>query len=104
MLKYEKQFDVNDPRNEQIIKSMRNMKNNYLDRLLDLDSKFLLSDTVSFRHMLMRDRQNDPTKTSIPIPMNNSELINSDLSKFYIEWLEEVHRQHTYKAYLNIKA
>lgn len=95
---------MNDPRNELIIKHMRNMKNDYMDRLLSLDAKFQLNDIESFRHMLMKARNQDPNCTFYPIPQLNSELINPDISKFYIEWLEEVHRQQTYKAYLTKKA
>lgn len=40
LLKQQKPIDVNDPRNELIIKHMRNMKNDYMDRLLNLDAKF----------------------------------------------------------------
>jgi len=40
MLQEQRPLDVNDPRNELIIKHMRTMKNDYLDRLLSLDAKF----------------------------------------------------------------
>lgn len=104
LLEKQKPIDVNDPRNELIIKHMRNMKNDYMDRLLSLDAKFQLNDIESFRHMLMKARNQDPNCAYYPIPQLNSELINPDISKFYIEWLEEVHRQQTYKAYLTKKA
>ena len=61
-------LDVNDPRNEDIIKSIQMMKNDYLDRLLTNDSKYQLHDVESFRHKLLRARQNDPEYAGIPIP------------------------------------
>jgi len=61
MLQEQKPIDVNDPRNELIIKHMKSMKNDYLDRLLAMDAKFQLHDVNSFRHMLLRARNNDPT-------------------------------------------
>jgi hypothetical protein len=76
------------------------MKNDYLDRLLQNDSKFLLHDIESFRHKLLRARMNDPGMASVPIPQLNSELINEDICKYYSEWLEEVHKEETFKAYL----
>jgi|DEB0MinimDraft_12_1074336.scaffolds.fasta_scaffold03050_5 hypothetical protein len=100
MLQDQRPIDVNDPRNELIIKHMRTMKNDYLDRLLSLDSKFLLNDVNSFRHMLLRARKSDPNYTHIPVPQLNSELINPDISKYYIDWLEQVYRQETFKAYI----
>ena len=60
MLQEQKPLDVNDPRNELIIKHMRNMKNDYLDKLLKMDAKFQLHDTTSFRHMLLEARNSDP--------------------------------------------
>jgi hypothetical protein len=95
---------VNDPRNELIIKHMRNMKNDYLDRLLSLDTKFQLYDIQSFRHHLLKARASDPNFAKIPIPQLNNELINADISKFYLDWLEDVHRQETWKAYQNKRA
>lgn len=69
------------------------MKNDYLDKLLSLDSKFQLHDTNSFRNMLLEARSLDPNYAKITIPQLNSEIINGDICKFYVDWLEEVHRQ-----------
>ena len=60
LLKEQKPIDVNDPRNEEILKNIRKMKNDYLQKLLDLDSKYQLHDIQSFRHKLMQSRNNDP--------------------------------------------
>ena len=76
------------------------MKNDYLDKLLTNDSKYQLHDLTSFRHKLLRARQNDPEYAGIPIPQVNSELINGEISKYYVDWLEQVHREETFKAYL----
>jgi len=48
----------------------------------------------------MWSRINDPAKASIPIPALNSELINRDKCSYYVDWLEDVQRQETFKAYL----
>jgi hypothetical protein len=92
MLQDHKPIDVNDPRNELILKNMRKMKNDYLDRLYSLDEKFNLYDLESFRHKLLQARMQDPSYEGVPIPQLNHELINGELGKFYLEWLEEVHR------------
>jgi len=101
MLQDQKPIDVNDPRNELILKKMQNMKNDYLDRLLKQDSMYQLNDVTSFRHMLLKARENDPSYAMMPIPQLNSELINGDICKFYVDWLEEVHRNESYKQYIN---
>lgn len=40
LLQKQKPIDVNDPRNEEIIKAIQRMKNDYMDRLLANDAKF----------------------------------------------------------------
>ena len=40
LLREQKPIDVNDPRNEELLKSIRTMKNDYLQRLLTLDAKY----------------------------------------------------------------
>jgi hypothetical protein len=68
MLEEGKALDVNDPRNELILKQMRNMKNDYLDKLLANDAKFATSDSSSNRHLLLRARNNDPAYSNLSIP------------------------------------
>lgn len=68
MLQDQRPIDVNDPRNEVIIKHIRSMKNDYLDKLLANDTKFQLHDCNSFRHMLVKARASDPNYSNIPIP------------------------------------
>ena len=53
MLENQKEMDVNDPRNEIIVKRMRNLKNDYLDKLLASDSQFQQHDAKSNRHLLL---------------------------------------------------
>ena len=69
------------------------MKNDYLEKLLSDDAKFQLHDTESFRHKLLVSRIEDPNYSKIPIPQINSQLIDDQRGKFYLEWLEEIHRQ-----------
>lgn len=40
LLESAKPLDVNDPRNEEILKKVRTLKNDYLSQLLDQDAKF----------------------------------------------------------------
>lgn len=51
----------------------------------------------------MRARQNDPDYAQITIPQLTAELVNGDICKYYLEWLENVHRQETYKQYIAAK-
>lgn len=45
----------------------------------------------------------DPNYSAMPIPQLNSELIDEKFGKFYLDWLEEVHRQDSLRQYLNRK-
>jgi hypothetical protein len=94
---------VNDPRYEELLKGLQLLKNDYLDRLLALDAKFQLHDTDSFRQKLLRARANDPNYALVSIPQLNAELINEDISGFYLDWLEEVQRQEALKAIANVR-
>ena len=49
MIDNEKTIDVNDPRYELLLKNLQAARNNYLDKLLQQDAKFQLSDVDSFR-------------------------------------------------------
>ena len=52
-------IDVNDPRNQKIIKVLRETKNDFLVNLLKADSKNSMSDVKPFRHKLLQARQKD---------------------------------------------
>lgn len=92
LLKDQTPLDVNDPRNADILNQIRQMKNDYLQKLLDQDCKFDLHDLQSFRHKLMLARISDPQYAAVPIPGLNSELVDRAKCSFYVEWLEAVHR------------
>lgn len=49
-------IDVNDPRNEQIIKVIKEQRNEFFVKLLNEDAKNLLSDCKPFRHKLLQFR------------------------------------------------
>ena len=51
--------DVNDPRNETIIRNLRETKNEFLVRLFHQDSRNLLADDEPFRHKLLKARNRD---------------------------------------------
>ena len=82
-------IDVNDPRNQKIIKVLRETKNDFLVNLLKADSKNSMSDVKPFRHKLLQARQKDQANFGkVFIPMLESELIDSTRSSFYLEQLE----------------
>jgi len=70
-------IDVNDPRNERVIKFMKETKNEYLIQLLKDDSKHPLWNTEPFRHKLLKARSKDPALSRVPIPLLEKEIINS---------------------------
>ena len=53
MLMRQLYIDVNDPRNQHIIKVLRETKNEFLVNLLRGDSKNLMADSAPFRHKLL---------------------------------------------------
>ena len=63
-------IDVNDPRNQKIIKILRETKNEFLVALLRSDSKNIMNEVVPFRHKLLSARAKDPAgfgKVFIPL-------------------------------------
>ena len=103
LLRDQRAIDVNDPRTEEVLKKLQLMKNDYLDRLLSSDAKFLLHDMESFRHKLLIARKNDPRFSEVPIPALNSQLINENISEFYLDWLEDIYRIEGNKALIEKK-
>lgn len=94
-------IDVNDPRNQTIIKMLKETKNDFLIRLLNNDSKNLLADVKPFRHKLLQARAKDPFgfgKTFIP--MLESELIDPTRNDFYLKQLENIFRHEAYMIHL----
>ena len=49
-------IDVNDPRNQAIIKVLRETKNEFLVNLLRSDAKNMMADSAPFRHKLLLAR------------------------------------------------
>lgn len=47
---------------------------------------------------MLRARANDPNHALHSIPQLNSELINEEISGFYLDWLEDVQRQEALKV------
>ena len=80
---------MNDPRNQCIIKILRETKNEFLITLLTADSKNLMATCNPFRHKLLAARAKDPTGFGkIFVPMLETELIDSTKASFYLEQLE----------------
>lgn len=68
-------IDVNDPRNERIIKILKETKNEFLLKLLREDAKNPVAYLKPFRHMLLEARAKDPELAKEPIPLLESEVI-----------------------------
>ncbi len=68
-------IDVNDPRNERIIKLLKETKNEFLLKLLRDDAKNPVSSLKPFRHMLLEARAKDPDLAKTQIPLLESEVI-----------------------------
>ena len=81
-------IDVNDPRNERIIKIIKEQRNEFFVKLLSDDAKNLLSDTKPFRHKLLELRQRDSSLANLPIPLYENEIVDSSKSTYYLEKLE----------------
>ena len=94
-------IDVNDPRNERIIRFLKETKNHILQKLLLDDSQNPLFQLTPFRHMLLEARSKDPDLAKIIIPLLEKEIIENDdlLTK-----LEVLHREQAYREYLDKKA
>ena len=94
-------IDVNDPRNQRIIKILRETKNEFLVNLLTADARNLMCDSKPFRHKLLAARAKDTTGFGkVFIPMLESELIDSTRSSFYLKQLEELFRNEAYLIHL----
>jgi hypothetical protein len=90
-------IDVNDPRNEAIIRLLRDTKNEFLIRLLKEDAKNPCSGLKPFRHMLLENRSKDPELAKKTIPLLESEVI---LDPELLDKLEILFREKAYKEYL----
>jgi len=96
-------IDVNDPRNERIIKILKESKNEFFIKLLADDAKNMLADAKPFRHRLLQLRNKEPDMTSIPIPMLESEIIDSSKSTFLLDKLEKMFRDEAYLVHLQAR-
>lgn len=97
-------IDVNDPRNEKIIKYIKETKNEFLSYLLNEDSKNPLYNLEPFRHKLMQARLKDPVFSRIPIPLLEKEVIDQSKTKFFLEQLENLFREQAYREFLEKRA
>lgn len=68
-------IDVNDPRNEKIIKLIKETKNEFLIHLLKEDSKNPLAGIEPFRHKLLMAKSKDPALQNEHIPLLEKEII-----------------------------
>ena len=91
---------MNDPRNEAIIRLLRETKNDFLIRLLKEDARNPCANLKPFRHMLLENRSKDPDLAKKPIPLLESEVI---LDPELLDKLEILFREKAYKEYLEQK-
>jgi hypothetical protein len=77
MLMRQLYIDVNDPRNERIIRFLKETKNEFLQKLLSEDSKNPLFQLKPFRHMLLEARAKDPELAKVIIPLLEKEIIEN---------------------------
>lgn len=93
-------IDVNDPRNERIIRLLKETKNEFLMRLLREDAKNPVSSLKPFRHMLLEARGKDPDLAKQIIPLLEKEIIEDTQ---LLDKLEILFREQAYKEYLEKK-
>lgn len=91
---------MNDPRNEMIIKNLRLTKNEFIKNLLERDSRNLLADEEPFRHKLLKARNKNLDLTNVFIPWLESEIIDKNLSDFFLKHLENLYRDEAYNHHL----
>jgi hypothetical protein len=101
-------IDVNDPRNQVILKLIKETKNEFIIKLLADDAKNLLSDVVPFRHKLLLARSLEPglfSKKNRCIPLLETEIVDPECqeNKEYLKILENLFRREAYAKYLNVK-
>ena len=96
-------IDVNDTRNEGIIKIIKESRNEFFIKLLSDDAKNILAYAKPFRHKLLQLRAKDADAASMPIPLFESELIDSSRSSFYLEKLETLFRDEAYMVHLKAR-
>ena len=93
-------IDVNDPRNERIIKILKETKNEFLLKLLREDAKNPVAYLKPFRHMLLEARGKDPELAKEAIPLLESEVIEQP---HLLDKLESLFREQADKEYLERK-
>lgn len=96
-------IDVNDPRNERIIKIIKEQRNEFFVKLLNEDAKNLLFDSMPFRQKLMLLRARDVELADMPIPLYESEIVDSSRGTFYLDKLEKLYREEAYLAHLKAR-
>lgn len=91
---------MNDPRNERIIKFLKETKNEFLLKLLREDAKNPNFHLKPFRHMLLEARAKDSDLAKTQIPLLESEVISSS---HLLDKLEVLFREYAYREYLEKK-
>jgi hypothetical protein len=83
-------IDVNDPRNNDYVEKVREIRNNYLRSLLRNDMKLPLSDVKSIRHELMKLYLSEYREKKKAVPLLEREIVaDEDLMKLIQHHYEE---------------
>jgi len=80
-------IDVNDPRNEELFETLRNLKNKELRELLKQEEMLPFFDLTSLRQRLLKLRFSNPDLMELEIPMTEDEVF---YNKRLIELLEVI--------------
>ena len=94
---------MNDPRNEGIIKILKEQKNEFFIKLLSDDAKNLLAEEKPFRHRLLQLRSRDAEMSTMPVPLLENEIIDSTRSSYFLEKLEKLFRDEAYLVHLKAR-
>jgi hypothetical protein len=83
-------IDVNDPRNEKVMKDLKFLGNRYLQAMMDEDTKNDLHKIKSFRHQLLKHRAKNPLFSQMFIPLLENEIVDSNRTGVFLEELEKI--------------
>jgi hypothetical protein len=97
-------IDVNDPRNEHVIKFIQEHGNKHLKNMLREDARNNLNTVTPFRHKLLKARAQNPDLQIKFVPMLETELIDGKRTTVYLEALEKLYREEAYLKHLEDKA
>ena len=97
-------IDVNDPRNQKVMKDLKFLGNKYLCAMMEEDTKNDLHKIKPFRHVLLKQRARNPILQKLFIPLLENEIVDSNRTGVYLEQLEKIYQEEAYNQHLIKKA